>query len=89
MSRAFYIDTPYNNPMVKLAGISAVICLTAIIYNRKRNPAPHKENERNKRYVIKSRSHLNKTIDANNRASGHIKHNWFSNRNRLKRFHKV
>ena len=80
------INTPYNNIVVKMAGVGLVVCCAAILLNQRHNPPAHKENERNKRYVIKSKSDITKSIDSHNRATGHIKHNYFSNRNRLKRF---
>lgn len=81
------IDNGMNNIIVKTACVVAAIWVGGMLLNKKHNPNPDLQNERNKRYVVKSKSKINNSIDSSNRSAGGIKlPNIFSQNNRLKRF---
>ena len=60
-------DTPFNNGFTKLCIVGLALWVGSIYYRKNINPTPLEERDRNKRYLVKSQTKINKDITHFNR----------------------
>ena len=70
-------DTPFNNGFVKVCAIGTAIWIGSILLRKNTSPTPLEQRDRNKRYLVKSQTKINKDITHFNR--NNIKPNMMPN----------